>query len=487
MSGQTRDHHILHSNKVFPLLLYLCLLVALTLIVLNAYKTSLEHIQGGRELTVITRTSFTTYYEEGVEGKTGFEYDLSKLFAEYLNTKLKIVVPDNFSSILPMVNGGQADLAAAGLTITEARKQLVRFGPAYQEVRQQLIYKPGKKSPPKSVADIIGAKIEVVAGTSYVERLIELKAEYPELTWQSNNELDSVDLMLMVAEDVIDYTIIDSNEFEFSQRFHPELRAAFDISGPQQLAWAFQKGQAHNDLYESAVKFFDEIKQDGTLNYLLEKHYGHARQFRPVETTVYLRHVNNRLPTYKRMFTEASQNYGFDWRLLAAMAYQESHWLTNAVSPTGVRGIMMLTERTAKELGVLNRLDAQEAIMGGAQYLQTMRNNLPGHIPEPDRTWMALAAYNVGAGHLEDARVITESQGKNPSKWDDVKQFLPLLAKPKWHKKTRYGYARGWEPVIYVRNIRSYYEIMLWLDEHKPEHPEKLNPPSPYSILPQIL
>lgn len=483
--GQTK-HHILHSNRIFSILLYLCLLVVSTLIVLNAYKTSLEHIQAGRKLTVITRTAPTTYYE-GIEGKTGFEYDLAKLFAEHLNTELKIVVPDNFSSILPMVNGGQADLAAAGLTITETRRQLVRFGPPYQEIRQQLIYKPGKKNPPRSVTDLIGARIEVVAGTSFEERLIELKMQYPELAWQINKELDTDQLLLMVAEDVIDYTIIDSNEFEFNQRFYPELRVAFDISEPQQLAWAFRKGQTHDDLYRSAVEFFAEIEQNGTLNSLLEKHYGYARQFRPVETTEYLRHVNNRLPTYKRMFIEASQYYGFDWRLLAAVAYQESHWLTNAVSPTGVRGIMMLTERTARELGVVNRLDAQEAIMGGAQYLQTLRNGLPGQIQEPDRTWMALAAYNVGAGHLEDARVITQSQGKDPNRWDDVKQFLPLLAKKKWYEKTRYGYARGWEPVIYVRNIRSYYDIMLWLDEHKPQHPPQVTPPNPYSIMPQIL
>jgi membrane-bound lytic murein transglycosylase F len=485
--AQIKDQHILHSNRVFSLFLYLCLLVVLTLIVLNAYKSSLEHIQaGGRKLTVITRTAPTTYYE-GIEGKTGFEYDLAKLFAEHLNTELKIVIPDSFGSILPMVNGGQADFAAAGLTITEARKQLVRFGPPYQEIRQQLVYKSGKRNPPRSVTDIIGARIEVVAGTSFEERLKELKLQYPELTWQVNKELDIDQLLLMVAEDVIDYTIIDSNEFEFNQRFYPELRVAFDISEPQQLAWAFRKGQTHDDLYRSAVEFFAEIDQNGVLNSLLEKHYGYARQFRPVETTEYLRHVNNRLPTYKRMFMEAGQHYGFDWRLLAAVAYQESHWLTNAVSPTGVRGIMMLTERTARELGVLNRLDAQEAILGGARYLQTLRNNLPARIQEPDRTWMALAAYNVGAGHLEDARVITQSQGKNPDKWDDLKQFLPLLAKQKWYEKTRYGYARGWEPVIYVRNIRSYYDIMLWLDEHKPQHPPQVTPPNPYSIMPQLL
>ncbi|HEY3487605.1 MAG TPA: membrane-bound lytic murein transglycosylase MltF, partial [Gammaproteobacteria bacterium] len=369
---QNTKQGILHSNKVFPTLVYLGLLVVLILVILNAYKTSLEHIQAGRMLTVITRNSPTTYYE-GIEGKTGFEYDLAKLFADFLDTELKIVVPDNFNNIIPMINGGQADLAAAGLTITETRKEIVRFGPAYQKIRQQLIYKSGKGPAPTGVADIVGSRIEVVAGSSFEERLLELKTEFPDLSWESNKELDTDQLLLLVAEEVIDYTIIDSNEFEFNRRFYPELRVAFNISEPQELAWAFRKGQTYDDLYQSSVQFFAKIQQDGTLEHLLEKHYDYAKQFRPVETTEFLRHVENRLPGYRRMFEEASRYYGFDWRLLAAMAYQESHWLTNAVSPTGVRGIMMLTDRTSMQLGVRNRLDAQESIMGGAQYLQMLR------------------------------------------------------------------------------------------------------------------
>jgi membrane-bound lytic murein transglycosylase F len=169
------------------------------------------------------------------------------------------------------------------------------------------------------------------------------------------------------------------------------------------------------------------------------------------------------------MFETAAEENDLDWRLLAAMGYQESHWDPDAVSPTGVRGIMMLTLKTAKDLGIKDRLVPNNSIEGGARYFRQTLDRIPPSITEPDRTWMAMAAYNVGYGHLEDARVIAEQLGKNPDLWIDVKTTLPLLAKRKWYKKTRYGYARGWEPIQYVENIRSYYDILKWVDESNKE------------------
>ena len=123
---------------------------------------------------------------------------------------------------------------------------------------------------------------------------------------------------------------------------------------------------------------------------------------------------------------------------------------------------MMLTQATAEQVGVKDRTNPKESIFGGALYLKQRLKKIPERIPEPDRTWFALASYNVGFGHLEDARIITQKLGKNPDKWLDVKQSLPLLTKKKWHSKTKYGYARGNEPVIYVDNIRSYLDLLLW-------------------------
>jgi membrane-bound lytic murein transglycosylase F len=473
-------------SRVFEGLLYAAMALVIALIVVNAEKSSLDKVERRGVLKVITRNSPTTYYE-GLDGKTGFEYDLAERFAGYLGVELEIVVPNNFGDMIPMLNGEQAELIAAGLTVTEPRKRFVRFGPSYQQISQQLIYHPGKTRRPDSIEDVIGGRLEVVAGSSFEERLEELKTEHPALEWTANERLEVDQLLQRVAAGDIDYTIVDSNDFELNRRFYPDLSAAFDIGEPQQLAWAFRKGRADDALYGQAEAFFEQIEENGTLTYLLEKHYGYARQFKPVETTLFLRHARNRLPPYRYMFIEAGREYGFDWRLLAALAYQESHWITNAVSPTGVRGMMMLTERTAGQLGVRNRLDARESISGGARYLKHLRERLPEDITEPDRTWMALASYNVGYGHLEDARKITESQGDDPHKWLDVKKYLPLLSKKDWYPYTKHGYARGWEPVIYVRNIRSYYDILLWMDERDGTAPRTPRGVNPRSIAPPTL
>jgi membrane-bound lytic murein transglycosylase F len=131
-----------------------------------------------------------------------------------------------------------------------------------------------------------------------------------------------------------------------------------------------------------------------------------------------------------------------------------------------VRGIMMLTRNTMQHLGInKSRHDPQASIEGGALYLASIKKKLPKRIKDPHRTWLALAAYNVGFGHLEDARILAQEDGANPDKWEDVKKYLPLLSQKKWYKKTRYGYARGREPVRYVENIRSYYDILVWITD----------------------
>jgi membrane-bound lytic murein transglycosylase F len=183
------------------------------------------------------------------------------------------------------------------------------------------------------------------------------------------------------------------------------------------------------------------------------------------------------------LFKAEANKYNIDWRLLAAIGYQESHWRSEAVSPTGVKGLMMLTKKTAKQLGIKDRTDPAQSIAGGALYFKQRLKKIASHIQEPDRTWFALASYNVGFGHLKDAQKLTKNNQGNPDKWMDVRKTLPLLSQKKWYKQTRYGYARGKEPVRYVENIRSYYDLLIWLTEEnqieksvmslKPEEPEQ--------------
>lgn len=438
---------------------------ALAGLMLAAYSpapTLLQQIVDRRELVVATRHSPTTYYE-GAHGPSGFEYDLARLFADSLGVELTIISPASLNAILPMVADGRADVAAAGLAVTPERRGLVRFGPAYDTISHQLVYRKGTPAP-SSLADLSGDVIDVASGSSHAERLKWLAAGHPEINWYENDDADSRALLTKVWKKEISYTVANSNDVRFNQRIYPELRIAFDVTEPQPLAWAFARGD-DDSLAEAAREFFARIVENGQLEDLRERYYGHVQTFDFVENRRFLKHVYQRLPSYKSSFVEAAQRFEMDWRLLAAIGYQESHWNPRAVSPTGVQGIMMLTRSTADELGVENRTDPHASIEGGARYLTLIKRRLPQEIAEPDRTWFALAAYNMGLGHLEDARELTAQRGGDARKWRDIKKVLPLLTQRQWYEQTRHGFARGNEALRYVENIRSYYDILVWRTE----------------------
>ncbi|OOZ39087.1 lytic transglycosylase F [Solemya pervernicosa gill symbiont] len=450
----------LSINRLLPTTsLILTLLAAATLLVSCSKPLSqLERIKKRGELIVLTRNSPTTYYE-GPNGPAGLEYDLAVRFAEQLGVKLRIEVPENLNQILQMVDRGEGDLAAAGLTITNKRKKKVRFGLPYQTIVQQLVYRnDGIK--PKNIDDLAEGVLEVVASSSHVERLQALRREHPGLMWNENSEQESDELLYLIWQRLIDFTIADSNEFAQNQRFYPELRAAFDISEPEKLGWALRLS-TDDSLYDEVIRFFTTLKKSGELEHLLDRYYGHTKRFDYVDTRTFLDQSEVLLPKYQPLFEAAAKRYNFDWRLLAATSYQESHWDPKARSPTGVRGLMMLTLATAKQIGVKSRLDPEQSVMGGAKYLRQLIDRLPDGIKEPDRTWMALAAYNIGYGHLEDAGTLAERRNDNPTLWVDIKKSLPLLNKRKWYSTVKYGYARGRAPLHYVRNIRRYYDLLV--------------------------
>jgi membrane-bound lytic murein transglycosylase F len=421
---------------------------------------SLERVLRRGELVVATRNSATSHYI-GPDGKSaGFEYELARRFADYLGVSLRIHEIASFDEVLPAVHRGNADLAAAGLAITPERARKVDFGPVYQETRLQVVYRAGS-SRPREVADLVGKNIAVIAGSSYAETLAEYQSEFPALSWREVPEVGIEGLFEQVAEGEIDCTIADSNIVSIHRRYFPEVRPAFTLGEPQQLAWAFHPSD--RELRDATREFMEEFRDSGRLAALRERHYAHVRDFDFVGVHTFLKHVDQRLPSVRSLFKKAEEKWGVDWRLLAAVGYQESHWNPNAVSPTGVRGLMMLTLQTAEQLDIDNRLDPRSSVFGGARYLKRIKSRLPERITDPDRTWMALAAYNIGMGHLEDARIITEIRGGNPDRWLDVKENLPLLSDREWHSRVQYGYARGREPVQYVSNIRSYYDILVWL------------------------
>ena len=442
------------------------ILVATTAVLITTCSlppSQLEQVQASGELRVLTRNSPTTYFH-GPEGPTGFDYELVEQFAEHLGVDLDIHVPENLDELFGQLEAKEAHLAAAGLSITESRKERFAFSPPYLEVTQQLVYRYGR-SRPRSPEDLDGT-VKVVAGSTHEQTMAELEEEYPDIEWEAVSGIESEALLVQVAEREIDYTVADSTELKLSRRYHPELRAAFDLAEPDQIAWAFPQSD-DDSLRVAAREFLRNMERRGTLAQIQDRHFGHTERFDYVGTRRFMRHIESRLPSYRPVFEEAAQDYELDWRLLAAVGYQESHWDPSAVSPTGVRGLMMLTQRTARDMGV-NRLDAEESIRGGARYLAQVHSRMPEQIPEPDRTWMALAAYNVGFYHVMDARILTEQKGANPDRWLDVRDHLPLLTQPKYYRQTRYGYARGHEPVIYVDNIRRYYDVLAWMMPETP-------------------
>jgi len=444
--------------------LWLIAILAALIGTCSSPPSTLDQVLELGELRVVTRNSPTAFFE-GPDGPAGPEYDLVSAFAEDLGVALVIQTVDSVSEITPHLASGRAHMAAAGLSMTDSRREFLDFGHPYNTVDMHLIYKLGTGKP-RSVDEIVGRSIEVVAGSSHSDMMRSLSMQYPQLTWSENADDEVADLLKKVALGEVDFTIADSTEFGIQRHFYPDLRVALDLKIDDPIAWAFPKDD-DGTLLDRADEYVIGSDRSGLLAQVTDRYFGHTEKFDYVGTRAFIRHFESRLPRYRDMFEEAGDAWGVDWRLLAALGYQESHWRSHAVSPTGVRGIMMLTEDTADYLDIEDRMDPASSIAGGARFFARQTERIPDSVDEPDRTWMALAAYNVGFNHLKDARQIVEWQGGDPDKWVDISAALPLLAQRKWYTRVPYGYARGWEPVLYVNNIRAYYNIISWLTDNE--------------------
>jgi membrane-bound lytic murein transglycosylase F len=423
--------------------------------------SALEHVQERGELVVATRPSLTTVYQDA-NGLTGMEYELARGFAERLGVKLRVLELNDVAAIKYAVRHGKADLAAAGLTITDERQRALRFSTPYQRVDTLVVHRLGEPRP-SGLADLVGQRVAVRAGSSHAERLIHARLAYPDLAFEQIENASAEQMLTLVEQGELDYTLVNSNAYAIHRGLFPDLVAGFTVDRDQGLAWGFNPDDDRS-LYLAAQRYLTQMKAAGDTARLADRFYGHVEQFNLYAARSFIRHLDDRLPLYTETFHDAAGNAGFDWRLLAAVAYQESLWDAQAISPTGVQGLMMLTLNTAREMGVHDRTDPTQSIRAGAAYLRKIHDRIPQRILEPDRTWMALAAYNVGMGHLEDARVLTQRQGDNPDRWRDVKQRLPLLGQPAYAKQLRYGPAPGGQAALYVRHVRRYYDLLVWAD-----------------------
>ncbi|MGK7286921.1 membrane-bound lytic murein transglycosylase MltF [Buttiauxella agrestis] len=410
-------------------------------------------IQARGVLRVSTIQSPLTYAQ--YQGKEiGLDYEMAEQFARYLGVKLEVTVRPNIQELFDDIDNDKADVIAAGLVYNTQRSQHYQAGPAYYSVSQQMVYRMGSPRP-KTLAGVKENQLVLSPGVTSLNALKKLKEEkYPDLSWRIDERHSSTELLQQVVDGKIAFTIADSVAISTFQRVHPQLAVALDVTDEQPVTW-FSALDGDDSLSAALLDFYNKLNSDGTFARLEEKYLGHVGDFDYVDTRTFLKAVDSVLPELQPLFEKYATE--IDWRLLAAISYQESHWDNQATSPTGVRGLMMLTKNTAQSLGVTDRLDPEQSIAGGSQYLKDMMAKVPESVPEEERIWFALTAYNMGYAHMLDARQLTAKQKGNPDSWADVKTRLPLLSQKQYYSKTTYGYARGHEAYAYVENIRKYH------------------------------
>ena len=395
-------------------------------------------------------------YFINAEGQAGLEYDLSKAFADYLAVELKIEVFENIEDLFAALEAHQIDVAAANLLYHPKKLEQFQLGPAYYSASWQLVYRKGETRP-TSLAQLKG-KLAVTNHPQLLEILAEQREKLPNLTWTLQNRRTPESLLLQVADGKIDYTIANSIDVSAAQQVRPELAVAFDVTDEASVHW-YLPNSSYNDLQAALLDFMNSAIENGLIARIEEKYFNHFRKFDYVDMRSYTQAIEKVLPKYAPLFEKYQGD--LDWRLLAAVAYQESHWDENATSPTGVRGMMMLTRATADRMKITDRTDAEQSIKAGSEYLHWLISQVPDSIPQEDRIWFALAGYNMGLGHMLDARRLTKNLGGDPDNWLDVKKNLPLLAEKRHYTNLKYGYARGYEAFQYVENIRRYMNSMM--------------------------
>jgi len=417
--------------------------------------SSLDAIKERGSITLITRNNANSYYIYRGQ-PTGFEYDLAKQFSEHLGVELKVITP-SWNKMIPKLQQGAGDFIAAGMTITEKRKEEVDFSRGYLGVQQQLVIHRGDRGI-REISDLDGKTIHIRPGTTYENRLEELnEREDLDIEIKRHPDLPTEELIQRVADKRIRITVADSNIALLNRRYYPEIRIAFPIEEEQSLGWAVRK--ENDQLLAEINDFLSKIKKNGDFGKIHEKYYADVHIFDYVDLMRFHRRLETRLPAYKNMIKKEARKHGFDWKLIAAVTYQESHLDPNARSYTGVRGLMQVTQVTAREMGITNRLDPQQSIRAGVKYLAGLYDRWE-ELSGLDRFKFALASYNVGYGHVRDAQKIARQEGYDPQTWSGIKKALPLLRIKKYYSKTRYGYARGTEPVRYVSRIMKYYGIL---------------------------
>lgn len=449
-----------YFEKYFILLLLLMLTVFFVSILihnqnLGTTTSTLDRIRSTGKLRLITANSLNTYsYYEGQP--TGFEYDLALEFAKYLNVELDVVTP-GWNNLFVYLTQDKGDFIAAGISITTQRLEDAAFSIPYMTIQQRVIHH-NLIFGPKNIEDLRFRTFHVRRDTSYHYRLEQIQASGIALNYILHDNIPTEELIAMVNRREIRFTIADSNIALLNQRYYPDIRIGIPIQERESLAWAVRKNDT--DMIVEINRFFLHANATGILRKITNKYYENTQNFDVYEIKKFHERIKTRLPKYKRVIMEESKKYGFDWRLVTAVVYQESHFNPNAKSFTNVRGLMQVTHATAREMGITNRRNPSQSIRAGIGYLNKMYQKFSHIEDEYQRMLFSLASYNIGYGHVQDALKIAEEKGLDPTTWQALKTCLPLLSKTQYVKTAKHGYARGWEPVQYVERILTYFDIL---------------------------
>lgn len=436
----------------------------------DRWPRTLAAIQADGVLRALVPDAPDAFHGEAVDFRE-FDRSIVRAFAQQLGVEVAFIPVTPGEAMIERLLRGEADIAAMALT----RGLGARLTFSDPILQYQLTLVHHRETPKPESLDSLPEPL-VVAADSIEALALERVRDHgvEQLDWRTLPNLSAMQLLTEIEEQRHAYTAILGPAFRQVRALFPDLEASESIGPALPLGFGMPPS-ADPELVIQANAFI--ATHSSTIDELIES-YLNKPLARIADIKAFTRQVSARLPTYLNLFESAAALTGWDWRLLVAIAYQESHLNPRARSPTGVRGIMMLTLQTMRELGYTSRLDPAQSIEGGARYLSQLKDRIPARIADPDRTWFALAAYNIGMGHLEDARKLTERQGGDPNRWVDVSARLPLLEDPAYHADTAYGFARGTEAQTYVANIQQYYEWLLWDSERSQAIASALEEPS---------
>ncbi len=416
----------------------------------------------------------TVYYIDPNGDAAGLEYDLISAFAQTQHRSLVLTTFATPDAARQALMRGEIDAVTMGIPGDNLSAAEIATKTRYRDSGWVLLNSP-QKNTPRSFAELLPKRVVVSSRIFGNPRMAEIRRRNAGIAFVEDERHDDETLIAAVGDDDVQYAIVEEDTFNASRHFHYDAQRAFVVQPALPRVWLF----AHRDakLRDEAEAFLARITRDGQIARVLDRYFGFPQRVSPMDIDIFSERVNSVLPRYRGWFQQAQETYGIEWRLLAAVSYQESHWTADATSPTGVRGIMQFTEDTAKRYNV-DRLDPRSSILGGARYLSELkRDGLATRIQEPDKTWLALAAYNIGLGHLENARILTQRAKKNPDMWPDVRRHLPLLTKPDIAAQFKLGPCRCNMPVDYVESVRAYYDVLLRLE---PPHQPKLRAVTAY-------